>query len=316
MANGSRHSLYIVEETVRGTTPNNPELHLLRNTGTTLALNKDSLQPAEIRSDRMVSDFRMGANQVGGDISGELSYGTFDKLIAGALFAAAPVANAPVTGRAQIKAGSTRHSFTVIRHFADITDKPYQIFRGVEINSMQLRIAANAITTCVFSVVGQSMELAADLTGLGTPTYAAPTTTRPMDSFTSVLKEGIGGAATAIGVVTEINLNLQNGIGPRFVIGSKNSIDPEVGRSLLTGQVTAYFEDTKLLQKFLDEDESALEIGLNDPDGNQYNVVVPRLVYTAAPPDVSGEGSITLAMPIQALLDATLETNIAIDYGM
>lgn len=387
MADGSGHSLFVVEETVPGTTPTNPALIQVRNTGTTLALNKDSLQSEEIRDDRQISDFRLGANQVAGDIPFELSYGSFDLLLEGALLSDpwAPIADttvisidsalgtftrstgdfladgflagqtiissgyvdsnnngrftidsltdlvltvSPADGQTQtteagggdeqiltanqiIKAGKTRKSLSFIRYFSDVlpADKPYHIFTGNELNQLQLTIAANTMVTGSFSVVGRGQTLANDLTGLGTPTYPAVSTTKPLDSFTGVLKEG----GTTIAVITEVSLTLQNGIEPKFVVGSKDSIAPSIGRSNLTGQITAFFEDSTLLEKFINETESDIEFTLPDAAGNQQTYRIPRVIYTGGQPDVSGEGPVTLAMPFQAVLDATQATNIVIE---
>src|SRR5690606_29079220 len=192
MANGSRHSLYVAVESAYGVVPNNPALELVRITGTTLGLSKDSLQSAEIRSDRQLSDFRLGANQVNGDINFELSYGSFDKLLLGALQASGWTPNTPVSGTDEAKVGQTRHSYTLIRHFADIqaADNPYYIYGGVEINSLQLTIAANAMITGVLSVIGQSQTTAQNLAAFGTPTFPPASTTTPLDSFTGALTEG------------------------------------------------------------------------------------------------------------------------------
>ena len=386
MANGSRHSLFAVKESVYGQTPNNPALDLVRITGTTLGLAKDSLQSEEIRSDRQIADFRLGANQVGGDINFELSYGSFDQFLEAVLLSAAWAApadtgvttiDATATGYSRaagsfltdgfavgqtvtasgytgsgfngksivtavtaltmdttiigsgthgveagdadeqiiasqsVKAASTRASFTFVRQFADIlaADNPFYIYRGVELNSMQLTISANSMVTGTFSVVGQSQETAQDLTGLGTPTYPPASTTSPLDSFTGTLEEG----GTTVAVVTEISMTLQNGIEPRFVVGDKNSIYPSVGRSNLTGQVTAYFENSTLVNKFLNETESSLVFSLPDGAGNTQRYRIPRIKYTGGQPDVAGEGPITLAMPFQALLDSSESTNMLIE---
>jgi len=385
MANGSRHSLYAVKEVTYGITPNSPALDLVRITGTTLGLSKDSLGSEEIRSDRQISDFRLGANQISGDVNFELSYGTFDQFLQSVLLSPAWVEQAdtgtssidatasgfeqasgsfitdgflvgqlvvstgfidagfngksiitavaaltmttvPITGSHGVEAGggdeqliaaesvrsaSTRSSFSFIRLFDDIqpSDKPYYIYKGVELNAMSLSIAANAMITGTFSVTGQSQITAVDLTSLGTPTYNPVSTTSPLDSFTGTLEEG----GVVVAVITEIALSLENGIEPRYVVGSKNSIYPSVGRSNLTGTVTAYFEDSTLIDKFIDETESSIVFNLPDGAGNIQRYRIPRLKYTGGQPDVSGEGPITLAMPFQALLDNEEASNFVIE---
>jgi hypothetical protein len=96
-------------------------------------------------------------------------------------------------------------------------------------------------------------------------------------------------------------------------VGSKNSIKPSLSRSNLTGQVTAYFENSTLVEKFLNETESSINFTMPDGAGNAQKYIIPRIKYTGGQPDVSGEGPITLTMPFQALLDGTTETNILIE---
>lgn len=255
MADGSRHSLYAIEETERGATPTDPTFSTVRITGTTLGLTKESLQSNEIRSDRQIADFRLGANQVGGDINFELSYETFDNFLKGVLCSPEWAGDPEI-----IKAGVDRHSFTLVRKFEDLSaaQKPYYVYRGCEFTQLQLTITANAIATGVLTVFGQSQEILSDLTSLGaTVNMDPPTTTKPMDSFTGSLEEG----GDALAVVTELTLTLQNSVAARFVVGSKNSIAPSIGRSNLTGNMTAFFEDSTLVEKFVNEETVHCESG-------------------------------------------------------
>lgn len=308
MANGSRHSMRIVAESAYGTTPATPAFDIIRHTGTTLGLSKESLQSEELRDDRQIADFRHGAYQVGGDINIELSYGSFDKLLE-AVLCGTWQTDSPVAGTDRLKAGTVRRSFTIERFFGDIltVDKPYHRFTGVEFNTMSLAINANAMITGSFGVLGQNMTTSTVIvTGA---TYNPATTTSPLDSFTGTLQE----AGTPIAVITEIQLNVENGLEARFVVGSKQSIRPSIGRSNISGQVTAYFENSTLLDKFINETESSIVFELPDGAGNLYTVTLPRIKYTGGQPDVDGEGPITLSMPFQALLDSVTGTNIIID---
>ena len=310
MANGSRHSMRIVAESAYGTTPATPAFDIIRHTGTTLGLSKESLQSEELRDDRQISDFRHGAYQVGGDINIELSYGSFDDLLEAVMLGTWEV-DGGGTDIDRLKAGVTRRSITVERFFGDIlsVDKPYHRFTGVELNTLSLAINANAMITGSFGVLGQNMTTGtAIITGA---TYAPATTTSPLDSFTGTLQE----AGTPIAVITEISLSLENALEARFVVGSKQSILPSIGRSNCSGTITAYFENSTLLDKFINETESNIVFELPDGAGNKYVFTLPRIKYNGGQPDVEGEGPITLSMPFQALLDATTQTNIQIERG-
>ncbi len=77
--------------------------------------------------------------------------------------------------------------------------------------------------------------------------------------------------------------------------------------------MTAYFENSRLLDKFITETASSLTFQVQDPSANSYTFTLPNIKYTGGQPDVSGEGPITLAMPFQALYDATAQTNLKIE---
>lgn len=384
MADGSRHSMRFVPEVTYGVTPATPVFDIIRHTGTTLGLSKEALQSEEIRDDRQIADFRHGARQVGGDISIELSYGSFDTILEATLlgtwvantttdsqslsaavgsfnraagsfitdgFAVNDIVvssgftkagnrgrfritaltatamtvtalqgqtmevEAAAAGRqidslrAKLKAGTTRRSFTVERYFGDIltADKPFHRFTGVEFNTLQLQINANAMITGTIGVIGKDMLT--DTVIVTGATYNPATTTSPLDSFTGTLNEN----GTPIAVVTEIQLNLDNGLDPRYVVGSKTTLRPSIGRSNCSGQITAYFENSLLLDKFINETESSILFNLPDGAGNNLKFTLPRIKYNGGQPDVQGDGPITLSMPFQALLDSATGTNLIIE---
>lgn len=311
MANGSRHSLMMVRETVTGQTPDSPKLQILRNTGVTLGLTKDALESAEIRDDRMTAEMRLGANQVGGEINFELSCVTYDDMLRAVLLSPdwAPVAGKP--DRQMIKVGQERQSFSFVRYFGDlegVNAKPYFFYTGCELSQFKMTVAANAMVKGSFTVFGQGQTIEADMTSVGTPTTVPPTSTPQLDAFTGELKE----KGNTIAVITEIQLNLDNGIAARFVVGQKNSIKPSLARAKVTGQVTAYFEDTTLLERYLNEENSSIEFDLPDGQGSSLTFNLPNIKFTGGKPDVSGEGPITLSMPFTALMDPVTKTNLIV----
>lgn len=85
-ATSNRVGLRGVKETTWGTTPGTPALAHVRFTSESLNYNADFITSEEIRSDRMTADSVQVSSQAGGDINGELSYGTYDNFIAAALY--------------------------------------------------------------------------------------------------------------------------------------------------------------------------------------------------------------------------------------
>lgn len=295
-ASGARHSLAVVAENTYGTTPATPSFSKLRHSGTSLGLSKDAVQSEEIRDDRQIAVHRHGNRKVGGDIKGELSYGTYDTLLEAVLCG---------TWTADVlKAGTTRRSFTFERKFADIVQ--YLRYTGCELNSLELSVAPNQMVGISFGIVGQDQSI--DQTAITGATYASLGTVEPFDSFTGTITEG----GSAIATVTELSLKLENGIDPQFAIGSTTTRRPTIGRSKLTGKLTAYFESEALLEKFQNETESSLEFTLTDLAGNAYTFSVPKVKYNSGQPDVSGESSVTINLDFQALYDSVSGSNIVI----
>lgn len=307
MASGSRHSLRYVRELVRGVTPATPAYKAFRQTETSLGLSKEKLTSAEARSDRMPSDIRHGARAVAGDVGIELSYGSYDDLLEATLMGTWGAGDG-TGGSDRLKAGVVRRTFTIEREFADLeTGEKYHRFTGCEFNKLELDVNANAMVTGTFSIIGKDMIAAA--TPVVGSTYANPLSTSPLDSFTGVLKEG----GQTIAVITEIKLSIENGLESRYVVGDKTSINPSVGRAMVTGNITAFFEDSTLITKFINETTSSIEFSLPDPEGNVLTFVMPRIKYSGGQPDTNGDGPITLSMPIDALYDATSGTNLYIE---
>lgn len=296
-ASGSRHSLAYVPEVTYGVTPATPAFKAFRHNSTSLNLGKNTFQSQELRADRQIADFRHGTRTSSGSVVGELSYGTYDDLLEAAL-------GGTWTGDV-LKAGVIRRSFTLERRFNDINK--FLRYTGQEVDTLNIAMTTGAIVGVTFGFMGQGMnEDSAIIVGA---TYPAATTSSPMDALTGSLEEdGVPNA-----VITEVNLSLNNGMAPRFVIGSAESLQPSIGRSNVTGTMSAYFEDYLMYQKFIDETESSMLFTAQaGAGGASYEFLLPRIKYTGGDIPVSGEGPVSISMPFQALLDPVSGTNIQI----
>lgn len=304
MANGSRHTLHLVPEVTYGTTPATPSMAFYRYNTTTLAIAKNTLQSEEIRPNRQISDFRMGTQQAAGEVVSELSFGSFDQILEALMLG--------TWDTDELKIGTVRRSFSIMRSFDDLggvapNNKKVQLYTGMEANTLALTVTTEAINQISLGWVGKSMGLSA--TPPAGATLADPSTTGGMDSFTGTITED----GTPIAVITEISLNLENGIEPRYVVGSRESIRPSLGMANVSGQITAYFEDSYLLEKYINEQTSNIEFTLTDgAAGNSYKFTLPRIKYTGGNTDVSGQGPITIVLPFQATYDGAADTTMTI----
>jgi len=296
IATGSRHNLSYVVEATFGTTPSSPGFTPIRHTGTTLGLSKDAVESEELREDRQVAHFRHGNKSVTGDINFELSYGGLDALLEATLCG--------TWATNVLKAGTTRRSYTVERHHQDIGK--YLRSTGCQFNTMSLSVAPNSMVTGSFGIIGSGFTTSGS--ALGSATYSAESTTAPFDSFSGSITEG----GSAIAIITALELNIDNGMEALYVVGSADTLLPSIGKSSVTGSVTAYFENTTLLDKFVAETTSAIQFTLTDAAGNDYIVLLPKVKYNSGNPEVSGPGAITVTLDFVALYNSSDASQIKI----
>jgi hypothetical protein len=296
IATGSRHDMAYVAESTFGTTPTTPVLKPIRHTGTTLGLSKDAIESEELRQDRQVANFRHGNKSVAGDVNVELSYGTFDDLIEATL--------AGTWATDVLKAGTTRRSFTIERYHTDIGK--YLRSTGCSFNALSLSVAPNSMVTGSLSVIGKGFSVAS--VAISGATYSAESTTAPFDSFTGSITEG----GSSIAVVTSIDLSIDNGMEALYVVGSDETLLPSIGKSSVTGSITAYFEDSSLIDKFIAETASSLSFVLTDLAGNSYTFSMPNIKYNSGNPEVGGPGAVTVSLDFVALYDSGISSQIQI----
>lgn len=211
------------------------------------------------------------------------------------------------TNTLAVKPGTTRRSFSVLRQFGDIAEagEPFHLIPGVEFNNM-------AVNFTLGENVGVSFaSLSRDYIPSGTApagsTFTAAGSICPFNSLSGTIKEG----GEAIAILSEVSFTLENGMTPRFGLMSDKMKQASVGKSLLTGSITAYFETSALLKKFLDETVSSLELVV-EQGGWRYHFNIPSIKYTGGQPDVAEVADVVLTLPFQAFLDSTTGTNIAI----
>mgnify|MGYP005767423809 CR=1 FL=1 len=294
-ASGGFHGLLFAPETRFGVLPDDPQVYRFRHTSCGLVAGKGTLQSAELRDDSQISDFRLGNRQAGGDVGFEFSYGAFDMFLASAVRGA-------WAGNV-LKAGLTRPTFTIQRLFRDIGQ--YETFTGCEVNSLSLKVATNAMVTGTLNFVGKDAGFSDAPLSLS-PLDAG--TDAPFDGFSGQLFEGGEVCAT----VTSVELTINNALEPIYVIGDRATAGITAGRINVTGTVSAYFADLRLLRKFLDEEESHLRFVVGDGVSHSYEVTIPRLKYSGGDNPVNDESAIQISLPFQALLDNATGSNIMI----
>jgi hypothetical protein len=294
-AQGSRSSLSYIAETAFGTTPATPQFVNLPINSHSLDLTKDRVEGNEIQADRMPRVDRHGNKQAGGSIEVDLKKLDFDELIESAFLSS--------FSTNVLKIGTVPKYLSIEDAANDISQ--FRLFTGMSASSMSVSIAPNQMVTANFDMVGKTMAQAATTASDATPT--APSTNVPFDSYSGVISDGGSGIA----IVTSLDFSLTNSFAPTFVIGSDSAAQLEYGRAVVEGTMTIYYEDETIINKFLNETESTLEVSVDDPTGtNSYTFLFPRVKYNGAALPLAGTTSRLITVPFVALYDTTEATNI------
>jgi len=295
-AQGSRSSLSYITESTFGTTPAGNFTNLPFSTHS-LNLTKDRVAGNDIQADRMPRVDRHGNRQVSGDIVADLRDGDYDDFLEAAML------NSWSTD--VLKVGTTPKFFSIEDYAADIDQA--RLFTGVSVTSLGVSLAPNQMVTGTFGLVGKNMTV-----GTTEKTQDAASGAAPYDAYSGDLKiADNGGVLAASAIVTGLDFTLTNSFAPTFVIGDDSTPSLEYGRAEVEGTLTAYFEDTALINRFLNETETALEASVGDGT-NTLTFLFPRIKINSADVGVDGPTSRIVNISFVALYDSTESSNLVI----
>jgi hypothetical protein len=298
-AQGTRSGLSIQAETVFGVAPGVPTLISLPYTTHNLDLTKERVVGNDIQSDRMTRTDRHGNRTASGDIVVDLRKADYDAMIESAFMS--------TFSTNVLKVGTTIKSFHIEDSANDIAQ--HRLFSGMSVSKLAVSIKPNQMVTGAFSMVGKNMTIS------GTSfdaTKTASSTNQPFDSYSGLIRiADAGGALASIATVTGVDFTIDNGFSPTFIVGASTTPQLEYGMATVEGTITAYFEDATLINRFINETQTAFEVAVDDPTGaSDYTWLFPRVKINAAGVPVDNPQSRIITLPFVALYDTTENTNI------
>lgn len=309
MSESNRVKLIIVPETTYGTTPtDSADWQTLRYTSETLSGTPQTVTSNEIRSDRMTADMTRTGLQVQGEVSVELSTGTFDDLIAGA-FASDWQADTPVVGSDTIEIGTSDKSFSIEKQFTD--ESKYLAFRGMRVGQLSLNFQYGQVLTGGFTFAGNGTEsVVSSLVGAGSVTAA--TTTKVLNASTDISSIKIDGSAVTGIEIQSISMQLNNNLRAIEAVGNDAPVDQKKGTASITGTIQAYMSADAFAwyQKSLDQTDVALEFSVTDGT-NTYTFTLPRIHLNVQAPQSGGlDQDVMISADYTALYDGVSGTSL------
>ena len=301
-AQGSRSALRYIAETAYGTTPASPTFAELPIKTHSLNLTKERLEGNDIQADRMPRVDRHGNRSAGGSIEVDLRKGDFDEFLESAFM------NSFSTDT--LKIGTTPLFMSIEDAALDISE--FRLFTGMTVSTATFSIAPNQMVNTTFDMVGKNMAQGSSTASTG-GTPSAISTNAPFDSYNGSIFEGGVATADELGIVTSLEFSVTNSFAPTFVIGDDTAPQLEFGRAVVEGTMTVYYENETLINKFLNETESELQVEVDDPTGsNPYTFYFPRVKYNGADVPLANPQSRIITLPFVSLYDGTEGSNLTL----
>lgn len=299
MSSGSQIATYLVPESTPGETPASPEWDTPRLTGNTMTPNVSTETSSEVRETRMQSGGIITSIDYSGDLSGEFSAETFDKLLEAAFYGTWQT-DTPDVGSDQLAIGNDRHTFTVVKAFKDIG--VYSTFLGVHVSSWQLEIPEEGKVTNTFSTMGLGYE-DGETNPTATGTISPQTTTVPMGSATSVgdvLVDGQVMAGTAC--ISALSLTVDNTIQTQRCLGKHGPGALIATTAAISGSLTMAWSKSgwEHWKKMMTRESLGISFPLSDAAGNEYLFELPQIEVDGELPDGGNESIVQVELNFTA----------------
>lgn len=298
-ATGALSYFSYVREVTPGVTPTTPELLAIPYQSTTVNLSRGLISDSSLNPDRMKRYSRQGNKSAGGNVSTSYAPNTFDAFVSGA-FRSEWVEDV-------LKIGQKPISFTLELGSADINQ--YRTFRGMEVASFTLNVpSGNEMVTGEFEFLGVDGSLSTtslDANGVD-PALAGV----PFVHLDATFEED----GEPIGYLTGVQVTIENALTQNYAAGSASARSITAGMVNVTGQLTAYFENAVLYNKWVNEENTNLEFTLISGDYSQ-KWTLPNVSFTANTIPVSGDGPIIQTITFEALYDAVADNVITVTRG-
>lgn len=278
MSSGSQQGLSYAAEITAGVLPDPFDRKKLRFTSVSIDGSMTGTQSEEIRDNLISSGEYKTAVEYQGEISGELSYGTYDDLLAAAFHNewAADV----------LSIGNVRKTLSILREYKDAGG--YHIFKGMQVTGMTLDVPEEGLITVTFTMQGMGREPVTFTLPAGT-VYAS-TTTNPM---TNVGVGDIvidGDVMTDIACITAVSISIEFTTVAQKCLGKGLSAGKIMATGVnITGSLTLAWGDESASLNELKYTDTPITFNfpISDDKGNKYILTVPEATTSGALPSGS-----------------------------
>lgn len=226
MSSGAKVVSHIIPEVTPGVTPIGT-WDTLRLTGNALTPTVNTQVSDEITDTRLSQGSVATSIDIGGDLTAEFSFGSFDQLLGAAFYG-------NWTGNV-LSVGDTRHTFSIAKGYDDVG--VYGVFKGAHVSTFALDIPSDGKITATFNMA------CLDYTDSETSIVVSPNapTTTPFLSNNNVGTILVNGQSLeGVACVSAMTVNLDNSLQTQRCLGS-DSLGPGAHiatEAAITGSIT------------------------------------------------------------------------------
>ncbi|QHF03340.1 hypothetical protein N015_13350 [Pseudomonas asturiensis] len=268
MSSGAKVNSYLIPEVTPGVTPTTGSWDTLRLTGNTLSPTVNTQASDEITDSRVSQGSVATSTDIQGDLTAELSYGSFDKLFEAAFYGT-------WTGNV-LTVGDTRRTFTVAKNFTDVS--VFTLFKGMHVSTFAMDIPSDGKITATFTMMG--LDYADGDTN--TVTTITPPTVTPFMSNINVGTLLVDGASLeGVACVSAMTINLDNSLQTQRCLGN-GKLGPGAHiatEAAITGSLTLAWSNRawQLWKNQFTRAPIAVSFPITDSLGNTYTLNFPAL---------------------------------------
>ena len=200
-------------------------------------------------------------------------------------------------------ASRTDKSFTVEEFFTS-TNEAY-LTTGVKFGSAAIQVQPNQMVTVNFSAMGRTKDKKASAGAYFTAPSAASTAGSIGGNRGLILVDGVPS-----GVVTAANFEITGNMEAGEVINSRQAANIFLGRIGVTGEVSIYYQDSTLFDKFKAEEDISIVLYFEGNAGEEITFTIPRVKIGGTNIDDKEVGGLVQTVPFTALLPDGTDTSI------
>lgn len=226
-----------------------------------------------------------------------------------AMFAEGPIASATWTTPGKRSfiplTGHTDQSYSIEEWFPEVPAS--EVYSGNKFVSAGLQLPPTGLATISLGVAGQDLKTRSTTRYFTSPT--APGTSGIVASVNGVLRVG----SQTLASVTGLSLDIAANFTGDPVVGSNVVPTQFAGRVLVSGSLTAYFEDAVLRDAFVDETQTSIVLAMTTDNtglAEFISLAMTRVKLNSADKG-DGEGGVVRTFSFDALLDSSGGANEA-----